>query len=689
MINKIRQNLSLKMGLLVTFVSLLVFIVIVGLMAFMEKKVMSREFEASMNRLALAMMTSIEKPMLIGDDEGTREEFKYLAEKYSNVDIYLADFNGNITYSTDKNVVRKNLNNIFMQEDIINIIKKGLKQTIKENMLINLKEHDKHNYKEQSHYHFVQLVSIPNKPACYHCHGSSRPILGEMIISQDVSAVIANINRQIYLIAGICILALIVLVFSINFFIHKDIISPINKIAGACHKIIDGNYDVRVDYKSEDVIGKTVTAINEMAATIQDRMFIQESFRNGIIAPMFAVRVTDKIVEYVNNAVCELTGRTKEEIVGKLKGYELLNYSSVEECQVCKGVSDIVIDQGQPWESEVHFKHRNGEEKIVFVNAFPVKDRDGQIVEAVVILQDITEIRKNEEIITKQTEALKSATASIAEISNLLASASDQLSAQIRETTDGTSLQKQRIEETATAMEQMSATVLEVARNASDAANLAEQTKEKALQGAKVVEDAIGLINEVASRAQVLMQNMGDLGQQAKGIGQIIITIEDIADQTNLLALNAAIEAARAGEAGRGFAVVADEVRKLAEKTMSATKEVAQYIGTIQESTQKNIASTESTVDFVKTSAEKANESGQVLHEILDLAENTSDQVRTIATASEEQSAASEQITRSTDEINRIASEIAEAMSQSNQAVADLTKLAQELKRIIEEMQQV
>ena len=204
-----------------------------------------------------------------------------------------------------------------------------------------------------------------------------------------------------------------------------------------------------------------------------------------------------------------------------------------------------------------------------------------------------------------------------------------------------------------------------------------------------MVEEAIALINEVTTHARVLKQNMADLGKQAEGIGQIIITIEDIADQTNLLALNAAIEAARAGEAGRGFAVVADEVRKLAEKTMSATKEVARYIGTIQESTRKNIASTETTVEFVMTSTEKSNESGRVLHEILELAEQTSDQVRAIATASEQQSAVSQQIARSSDEINRIASEIAEAMSQSNQAVSDLARLAQELKRVIEEMQEV
>jgi len=179
---------------------------------------------------------------------------------------------------------------------------------------------------------------------------------------------------------------------------------------------------------------------------------------------------------------------------------------------------------------------------------------------------------------------------------------------------------------------------------------------------------------------------MGRLGKQAEDIGQILEVISDIADQTNLLALNAAIEAARAGDAGRGFAVVADEVRKLAEKTMSATSEVGGHIRSIQESARGNIKNTETTTEAIQASTGLASKSGEALREIVGMVDETADQVRGIATASEEQSAASEEISRTTEQINRIAGETSEAMIQSGQAVSDLARLAQELRTIINDM---
>ncbi|WP_461211341.1 methyl-accepting chemotaxis protein [Desulfocurvus sp. DL9XJH121] len=263
---------------------------------------------------------------------------------------------------------------------------------------------------------------------------------------------------------------------------------------------------------------------------------------------------------------------------------------------------------------------------------------------------------------------------------------SGDLSTQIDNASQGSEHQKERATETATAMEQMNATVLEVAQSASRASERADMAKEKATSGAQVVEQVVQAINKVQHQTQVMGQSLDDLGRQAEGIGQIMNVITDIADQTNLLALNAAIEAARAGDAGRGFAVVADEVRKLAEKTMQATKEVGDAVAAIQHSTKVNIQEMSAAEEAVGSSTELAGQAGTALREIVELVDSTSDQVRAIATASEEQSAASEQITSSMEDINRISSETSESMARSAGAVTDMAGQISELQKLMDEL---
>jgi methyl-accepting chemotaxis protein len=264
--------------------------------------------------------------------------------------------------------------------------------------------------------------------------------------------------------------------------------------------------------------------------------------------------------------------------------------------------------------------------------------------------------------------------------------ASEQLAAQIEQSRRGTDIQRRRTVETSAGVEEMSASVLEVARHASTAAGNADLARDQAQGGAGEVRQVIMAISGVLNMAATMKDSLGQLGSQASGIGQIMDVISDIADQTNLLALNAAIEAARAGDAGRGFAVVADEVRKLAEKTMNATREVGAAIAGIQDRTRMNIAAMSRTEESVRDSADLAAKAGQALARIVERAESTADQIRTIATASEEQSRASEEISRATEEVNRVANDTAEAMIQSAQSVADLARMAQELRRLVDEM---
>ena len=264
--------------------------------------------------------------------------------------------------------------------------------------------------------------------------------------------------------------------------------------------------------------------------------------------------------------------------------------------------------------------------------------------------------------------------------------ASEELAAQIEQSSRGTEVQRERTAEAATAMDQMNASVLEVARNATDAAESADRARATAQEGAGVVESVVDAIDEVSRHAGELTRSLGDLGTRAEGIGRIMGVISDIADQTNLLALNAAIEAARAGDAGRGFAVVADEVRKLAEKTMNATREVDEAVRAIQTGTRENIRGMEEASGAVSRSTELATVAGRSLGDIVTIVQTTADQVRSIATASEEQSAASEQINRGTEEVNRIATETADAMNQSAAAVSELARMAAELRGLVEEL---
>ena len=287
-----------------------------------------------------------------------------------------------------------------------------------------------------------------------------------------------------------------------------------------------------------------------------------------------------------------------------------------------------------------------------------------------------------------KTEAMLGVAESLDEAIRVISDASGALSVQIEQSDRIASESARSLAEAATAINEMNATVQEVARNVSSTSQFSGETRAKAESGAQIVHQSLQSIERVHAVSLELRTDMEQLNEHAGAISRIMTVISDIADQTNLLALNAAIEAARAGEAGRGFAVVADEVRKLAEKTMASTHDVSSAIQAIQESTNKSMASVENAVLQIDKATGFANDSGHALTDIVSTAEATADQVRAIATASEQQSAASEEINANIERVNSMVGQTAESMAEAARAVAGLAAQTEGLRALVARMQE-
>jgi len=284
---------------------------------------------------------------------------------------------------------------------------------------------------------------------------------------------------------------------------------------------------------------------------------------------------------------------------------------------------------------------------------------------------------------SRMTDNLSTIVSQISSTSSQVAAASNQLHVTAERIATGAEEVAGQTCTLATAGEEMSATSGDIAQNCQMAAEGAQRASQTASDGAAVVERTVAVMGQIAEKVQESAKTVENLGARSDQIGNIIGTIEDIADQTNLLALNAAIEAARAGEQGRGFAVVADEVRALAERTTRATKEIGGMIKTIQHETKNAVTSMEQGVFQVHTGTEEAAQSGHALQEILEQINDVAMQVHQIATAAEEQTATTGEISRNLQHITEVVNQTSYGAHESATVAAQLHGNAEELQRLV------
>jgi methyl-accepting chemotaxis protein len=521
-----------------------------------------------------------------------------------------------------------------------------------------------------------KITPILTESSCVSCHQAK---LGEPLavvsLRYSLEKMDSDISKQrtLSIVLGL-ITIVIILAISMRFF-ARFVNNPIRKVLETVKELSKGHVSARSNVDTSDEVGEMGRTVDSMAAGLETYSGLLDKVAYGDLTVVSQAADREDVLSKSFNSIVDSLKRLLNEtnlLIGAAKegslsfrGTEDQFYGGYKE--IIAGVNSVLDMVVAPInESSEILKHiASGDLTVRMTGAYK---------------GDYDIIKSN---INLLAESFGSALAEVSNAVHATANASAEISSNSEKMSSGQQKQSTQTSEVTTAIEEMTKTILATTQNTSDAADAAKNAGKVAKEGDKIVTETIGGMNRIAEVVSNSAATVRKLGESSDQIGEIIQVIDDIADQTNLLALNAAIEAARAGEQGRGFAVVADEVRKLAERTSKATKEIAVTIKKIQNETGIAVKSMAQGQAEIESGREFANKAGESLKRIIIESERVVDIVSQVAAASEEQSSTAEEISKNIEQINDVAQENAGGIVHIARSSEDLHNLAGNLQKLI------